>query len=115
MQNHDGHGHFGRESTWARLYHHYWWRPNAYQDVKKYVQSCSQCQIFDRASNREKTSMRFPVTHVFERFALDYVGPLPRTAEGNEHLLVAMEYYTKWPIVRACRKADQHSTVKFPL
>lgn len=36
QETHDGHGHFGQEATWKRLYFSYWW-PNAYDDVKKYV------------------------------------------------------------------------------
>jgi hypothetical protein len=53
------------------------------------------------------------VTTIFERFALDYVGPLPTSIHGKQHILVAMEYYTKWPIVKAVEKADQESTAKF--
>ncbi|GFY18173.1 retrovirus-related Pol polyprotein from transposon 412 [Trichonephila clavipes] len=36
----------------------------------------------------------------FERIAFDILGPLPRTASGNKyHLLVVMDYFTKWPEV----------------
>ena len=45
QRNHDGHAHFGRESTWLPLYQYYWW-PGAYEEVKKYL--CKECQLFDK-------------------------------------------------------------------
>lgn len=38
---HNGHGHFGQDTTWEKLYASYWW-PQAY----KYVASCEEYQIF---------------------------------------------------------------------
>ena len=32
-----------------------------------------------------------------KRAALDVLGPLPVSNEGNKHLLIAMDYFTKWP------------------
>ena len=32
-----------------------------------------------------------------KRTALDVLGPLPVSNEGNKHLLIAMDYFTKWP------------------
>ena len=29
--------------------------------------------------------------------ALDALGPLPLSNEGIKHLLIAMDYFTKWP------------------
>ena len=34
-----------------------------------------------------------------ERVAIDIIGPLPETEQGNRYLLVAMDYFTKWPEV----------------
>jgi transposase InsO family protein len=32
-----------------------------------------------------------------ERVAIDILGLLPKTEAGNEYLLVAQDYFTKWP------------------
>jgi hypothetical protein len=71
-----------------------------------------ECQIFADIPKKDKVPRKFPVTSIFERFALDYVGPLP-TSNGNQHMLVATEYFTKWPIVKAVQKADQETTARF--
>ncbi|XP_055950844.1 uncharacterized protein K02A2.6-like [Argiope bruennichi] len=33
----------------------------------------------------------------FERIAFDILGPLPRSLDGNNNILVFMNYFTKWP------------------
>lgn len=32
-----------------------------------------------------------------ERVAIDVLGPLPKTDSGNEYILIAQDYFTKWP------------------
>ncbi|GFY22112.1 retrovirus-related Pol polyprotein from transposon 412 [Trichonephila clavipes] len=34
----------------------------------------------------------------FERTALDILGPLPRSSDGNNNILVVVDYFTKWPV-----------------
>ena len=38
----------------------------------------------------------FNVGAPFERIALDILGPLPRTKQGNKYLLVNEDYFSKW-------------------
>jgi hypothetical protein len=37
----------------------------------------------------------------FERIAIDITGPFPESDRGNRYLLIAMDYFTKWPEVYA--------------
>jgi hypothetical protein len=34
-----------------------------------------------------------------ERIAIDIMGPLPVSKNGNQYLLVTMDYFSKWPEV----------------
>ena len=36
------------------------------------------------------------VSEPFTFWAMDYMGPLPETPRGNEHLLVIGDHFTKW-------------------
>ena len=36
------------------------------------------------------------VNEPFVFLAMDYIGPLPETTQGNKHLLVIMDQFTKW-------------------
>ena len=31
-----------------------------------------------------------------DRFSIDVLGPLPRTARGNKYILVVMDYFSRW-------------------
>ncbi|KAK9872576.1 hypothetical protein WA026_018708 [Henosepilachna vigintioctopunctata] len=33
----------------------------------------------------------------FERITVDFAGPFPTTNDGNKYILVAMDYFSKWP------------------
>lgn len=109
---HDGHGHFGQEATWKRLYGHYWW-PKAYEEVKDYVKSCESCQMFAYLPEQLPASGKIPVNNLFERFGVDYIGPFPESRSGKKYIIVAIEYFTSWPIAKAVEKADSDTTVKF--
>jgi hypothetical protein len=37
----------------------------------------------------------------FERVAVEIAGPFPESDRGNRYLLIAMDYFTKWPEVYA--------------
>ena len=32
-----------------------------------------------------------------ERVAIDILGPLPESDQGNKYILIAMDYFSKWP------------------
>jgi transposase InsO family protein len=44
---------------------------------------------------------KYNVGAPFERIAIDVAGPFPRSDKGNRYLLIAMDYFTKWPEVYA--------------
>ena len=43
-----------------------------------------------------------------ERIAVDILGPLPKTNDGNQYIVIAQDYFTKWP--EAFPVADQKAT-----
>lgn len=50
---------------------------------------------------------------LFERPAVDYIGPFPISENKNRYVIMAAEYYTCWPIAKAVRTADFDTTIKF--
>uniref|UniRef100_A0A9J8C3J9 Gypsy retrotransposon integrase-like protein 1 n=1 Tax=Cyprinus carpio carpio TaxID=630221 RepID=A0A9J8C3J9_CYPCA len=51
-----------------------------------------------------------PIIEVpFERIGMDIVGPLPKSARGHEHILVIVDYATRYPEAVPLRKATAKS------
>ena len=104
-------GHFSLEETYRQIKIRYYW-PQMYDDVRKYVKSCDECQR--RGKNKRNEPLHpIKVGQPFDRLGMDIVGPLPKTTRGNTHIVVATEYLTKWPEARAIPNAKASSVVSF--
>jgi hypothetical protein len=51
---------------------------------------------------------QYNVGALFEKIAIDVAGPFPRNDQGNRYLLIAMDYFTKWP--EACGIPNQEAS-----
>jgi hypothetical protein len=49
----------------------------------------------------------------FYQIGIDFVGPLKKTKRGNKYIIVAVDYFTKWPEARAVKEATAKETVEF--
>ena len=104
-------GHFSIEETYRRIKIRYYW-PQMYNDVRRYVQTCDECQR--RGKNRRIEPLHpIKVGQPFDRLGMDIVGPLPRSKNGNAYIMVATEYLTKWPEARAIPNAKASLVVLF--
>jgi len=65
-------------------------------DVYAFVANCTQCAR-NRVGNRRKTNYlnTFPPTESLTNLCMNLLGLLPRTAAGNEHLLVIVDLFSK--------------------
>ena len=44
--------------------------------------------------------------NLFQRWGIDIVGPLPMTEDGNCYIIVAVDYFSRWPEVRPLRHTN---------
>ncbi|RLU23008.1 hypothetical protein DMN91_005286 [Ooceraea biroi] len=90
-------GHRGVTKTYSRIKHKYYWE-NLKSDVQKHIQQCLQCQL--KKLVRVKTKQPMLITDTpgaaFDKVAMDIVGPLPRTDNGNEYILTLQDQLTKF-------------------
>jgi hypothetical protein len=100
---HDGPaaGHFGRLKTLKRVKELYYW-PQRRKAVIEWCRNCSVCSKRKGPVTRLHGPMQlYLVGAPMERVGIDILGPLPLSDSGNRYLLVAMDYFTKWPEVVA--------------
>lgn len=102
---HDDNGHFEQRATWERLFGRFWW-PTAYADTVNYVLSCHPCQIFAPPLRKQKPVYPITTKQLFDLWGIDFVGPLRATDKGNRYIIVASEYFSRWPLAKAVEKAD---------
>ena len=89
-------GHFGEEKTLNRVAERFWW-PGCTRAVENYVASCVKCQQRKMPVKKTKAALQtVPVGGPFEMLAMDFLGPLPTTEQGNKYILVVADYFTKW-------------------
>jgi hypothetical protein len=110
-------GHLGIDKTYKKIIKRYFW-PTTYKDIRKYVLSCLSCQkrkvdktpIYGLMRTAPKILGR-----PFERFTIDYIGPISPSSNGCAYILVGTCATTKYAIAKAYKKADGKTTVKFLL
>ncbi|GFY15557.1 retrovirus-related Pol polyprotein from transposon 412 [Trichonephila clavipes] len=97
-------GHSNWISFWCyedltKSYERFYWN-NARSDVEKCCRTCDPCAALK--GHRKLSRGRLQLYNVgapFERIAFDILGPLPRSLDANNNILVVMDYFTKWPEV----------------
>ena len=111
IHDHETSGHFGKDATYNRIKDRYYWK-GMIKDVEKYVKSCDKCQRRGKPQGKHRLhSIR--VDEPFARIGIDIVGPLPRSKNGNRYIVVAMDYFTKWPEAKALKEATAKEVSKF--
>ena len=94
---HDECGHMGEEKTLLRLRSRFHWY-GMRRDVVDWVRSCSSCSTHKTPKRRGRGAPLVSTWYGYpwERVAMDLIPNLPVTKHGNRHLLVVVDYFTKW-------------------
>ncbi|KAL0173009.1 hypothetical protein M9458_033320, partial [Cirrhinus mrigala] len=98
-------GHLGATNTAQRIRDRFHW-PGLEGEVKAFCRACPTCQVTSPRTPPPSPLIPLPVIEVpFERIGMDQVGPLPKSARGHEHILVIVDYATRYPEAVPLRKA----------
>ena len=82
----------------------YWsgWR----SDVEAHCRNCQKCG----AESPVRGALVLEHSgYSMEQVAIDVVRPLPNTTSGNRFILVAVDYFTRWPEAYAIRNQEAHA------
>src|SRR6266511_2277984 len=103
--------HNGTERIFQQVQERYYW-PKMYEDIRGYVQTCDACQ---RRGNPRANNILHPIEPKasFQRIRIDIVGLLTITKKRNRYIVTAMDYFTKWLIVKAIKEVTAKTVSKF--
>src|SRR3989442_304148 len=94
---HDLAGHNSHERTYATIRKRYFW-PRFYSEIFNYCKTCEICQKVKNHTHPPKSSLGvWPEAEVWERIHIDMLGPLPKTKEGYQYILLVVDAFSKWP------------------
>ncbi|UYV64930.1 K02A2.6-like [Cordylochernes scorpioides] len=97
LHNSPSGGHFGIAKTLGKVKERFYWA-GCRASVEKWVRQCTESASRKGPKTRSRAKLKtYNVGAPFERIAIDIMGPLPRSDMGNRYILVAMDYFTKWP------------------
>ena len=103
--------HLGTDAVFEKVKERYYW-PQMFDDIKAYINACDICQRRGGPERRE-TLKPIAVEGPFCRVGIDIKGPLPITENGNRYIIVAMDYFSKWPEARAISDMKADTVAKF--
>ena len=106
-------GHLGISRTLDKIHQRFFW-PKITQCVINYIRSCIDCQT-------KKLPKELPAGYLtsirsqrpFEKIGLDLIGPFSLSSFGNRHVIIVVDYFTKWVIAKAVPKATAVEVVDF--
>ena len=92
-----GAGHYGVAKTLKKLRQRFYW-PGCRKDTELFIHCCDSCTAKKGPTGRSHAPLQqYQVGAPMERVGVDILGPFPITDSGNRYVLVAMDYFTKWP------------------
>ncbi len=89
-------GHLGVKKTMAKVRARFYWCGMA-ADIRSIIRQCNVCAKRKSPAKTKKAPLQQHIVGApMERVALDIMGPLPETPNGNKYILVVGDYLTKW-------------------
>jgi len=106
-------GHFGPTRTAAKVLQSGFYWPTLFRDSYTFVKTCDRCQRTGNISKRHE----LPLTNIlevelFDVWGIDFMGPFPPSC-GQEYILLAVDYVSKWVEAVATSTNDAKVVAKF--
>lgn len=107
-------GHFAEERTSYKVLNLGYFCPSILKGSKTYVKKCDNYQGIGMPVVSEEILLKPQVLkEPFERWSLEFVGPLNPPSNGKKQILVCTHYVKKWLEAKEISKATEYAVVSF--
>lgn len=109
-----GLAHLGTQKTLKKIQEKYYW-PRMSTEIKRYCSACEECKRSKHPNTNQTPTMgRQKVADLpWQIISVDYVGPFPRSKQGNTMLLVITDLFSKFVVIQPMREAKTTTLIKF--
>jgi hypothetical protein len=91
----------------------YYW-PTLHKDAKAYVRHCDACQRMGQPTKSEEIPLQPHISlEPFEKWGIDFVGPINPPSNQFKYILVCIDYLTKWVEVEPLKNIQEKRVVEF--
>ena len=105
-------GHLVVKKTLGKMRQKYYWH-GLQNDVRLYIAGCDACCTRKRPLKKKQAPMQIVKSGIpVERLAIDILGELPETEEGNRYILVVSDYLSKWTEVFPMRNMEAETVTR---
>ena len=107
-------GHFAAKRTaFKTLTTGYYW-PRLHKDAVNYTWKCDKCQRMGQPTRIYEMPLNPQMTLTpFDKWGMDFIGPIDPPLNGKFFILVCTNYLTKWVEVKVKKHARDHKVVEF--
>ena len=99
-------GHYGIDKTISRITPNFYWS-GLRADVTKYVKSCDECKKYKPSNLKPVGLLKTMSSNMrFEVIAVDLFGPLPKTSDGFQWVLIVEDICSRWVELFAMKEAS---------
>jgi len=106
-------GHFGARRTAFKVLQSGFYWPTIMKDARAYVEKCDSCQRSSNISWRNEMPLQnIQEVELFDVWGIDFMGPFPKS-RGQQYILVAVDYVSKWVEAVALPSNDAKVVLKF--
>ncbi|GBB87242.1 hypothetical protein RclHR1_01370001 [Rhizophagus clarus] len=112
IHNHELSGHFGINTTYEKIKEKYYWK-NMFEDIKVYVKTYDSYQRRGKPDKKNELFLIKVKREPFYQIGIDFIVLLPVTERKNRYIIVAIDYFTKWPEAKATEKNNAEIVAEF--
>lgn len=103
-----------KRTAYKALWAGYFW-PSLFKDAKQHVKRCDSCQQVGQPNQTNEMPLCPQVIiERFEKWAIDFVGPINLASSNKKHILVCTDFVMKWVEAKAISFATERVLVDFP-
>ena len=89
-------GHLGQDRTLQKLKERFYW-PSHFNAVRDWCQTCPECATRKLKAPRRRAPLgTITAGYPTQIMAVDLLGPLPESDNGNSYVMVVGDYFTRW-------------------